>query len=92
MITPSWKGPDFDAPKTDYDVTEEGALTGVDIDNWVEASLNSAYVGDVATTDRTQFRVYFDHLDDFDDTAAAWYSSESAGNEPQLIVPYEEAE
>jgi hypothetical protein len=75
-------------PSTDYDVTEEGSLTGVDTDNWVEAPLDPAFISDVATTDRTQFRLYFDHLDGFDDVSAAWYSSESIGNEPQLIVQY----
>ena len=86
------EGADFDAPETDYDVTDEGALTGVDAENWVAAELDPAYVTDVATTDRTQFRLYFDHIDGFDDTSATWYSSESVGNEPQLIVQYSEAE
>ena len=86
------EGADFDAPETDYDVTEEGALTGVNAENWVAAELDPAYVTDVATTDRTQFRLYFDHIDGFDDTSATWYSSESVGNEPQLIVQYSEAE
>ena len=84
------EGADFDAFETDYEVTEEGALTGVDAENWVEAELDPAYVNDVNTTDRTQFRLYFDHVDGFDNTSAAWYSSESAGNEPELIVQYSE--
>jgi hypothetical protein len=86
------EGADFDAPETDFDVTEEGALAGVDPENWVEAELDPAYVTDVNNTDRTQFRLWFEHVDGLNDKSVQWYSSESIGNEPQLIVQYTEPE
>ncbi len=84
------EGADFNALETDFDVTEEGELAGVDSGNWVEAELDPLYVGDVNNTDRTQFRLWFEHIDGLSDKSVQWYSSESAGNEPQLIVQYAE--
>ncbi|MBA3831934.1 MAG: fibronectin type III domain-containing protein [Chthoniobacterales bacterium] len=84
------EGADFDAPETDFDVTEEGALAGVDPENWVEAELDPVYASDVNNTDRTQFRLWFEHVEGLSDKSVQWYSSESPGNEPQLIVQYSE--
>lgn len=84
------EGADFDALETDCDVTAEGELAGVDSGNWVEAELDPLYVGDVNNADRTQFRLWFEHMEGLSDKSVQWYSSESAGNEPQLIVQYTE--
>lgn len=48
------------------------------------------YVGDVNNTGRTQFRIYFNHVDGLVNTLVGWYSGESVGNEPQLLVQYTE--
>ncbi len=84
------EGADFDALETDFDVTEEDELAGVDSGNWMEAELDPLYVSDVNSTDRTQFRLWFEHVEGLSDKSVQWYSSESAGNEPQLIVQYTE--
>jgi hypothetical protein len=84
------EGADFTAIETDFDVTVEGQLAGVDAENWVEAQLDPSFITDVNNTDRTQFRIYFDHVDGMTDKTVGWYSGESVGNEPQLIVQYTE--
>ena len=84
------EGADFSAVETDFDVTEDGGLAGVDPENWVEARLDPLYMSDVNNTDRTQLRIYFNHVDGVSNTSVGWYSGESAGNEPQLIVQYTE--
>ncbi|HEU0209902.1 MAG TPA: hypothetical protein VFQ78_13110 [Candidatus Udaeobacter sp.] len=50
---------DFDAMETDMDVTSDAQLSGVDSGNWVEAELNSDYISDINTQNRTQFRLWF---------------------------------
>ncbi len=76
--------------ETDMDVTPEVQLTGVDTGNWVEAELHPDYISDINTSDRTQFRLWFGHLDGAGEELVGWYSGESAGNEPHLVVQYTE--
>jgi hypothetical protein len=81
---------DFTASATGVNVTQEGELAGVDSGNWVEAELDPSYISDVNNTDRTQFRIYFNHKDGLMNTWVGWYSGENVGNEPELIVQYTE--
>ena len=76
--------------ETDMEVTPEVQLTGVDTGNWVEAELHPDYISDINTSDRTQFRLRFGHLDGAGEKLVGWYSGESAGNEPHLVVQYTE--
>ena len=80
------EGADFDAIETDVDVTPEVQLTGVDTGNWVEAEMDAAYISDINTTDRTQFRLWFPHVDGAGEQLVGWHSGESTGNEPHLVV------
>jgi hypothetical protein len=82
------EGADFDASETDVDVTPDVQLTGVDTGNWVEAELHPDYITDINTLDRTQFRLWFPHLDGAGAQTVGWYSGESTGNEPHLVVQY----
>jgi hypothetical protein len=79
---------DFDALETDMDVTPDVALTGVDSGNWVEAELDADYINDINTTDRTQFRLWFPQLQGAGEQIVGWYSGESTGSEPHLVVQY----
>jgi hypothetical protein len=84
------EGADFDATETDVDVTPEVQLTGVDTGNWVEAELHPDYISDINTMDRTQFRLWFPHVDGVGEQLVGWHSGESTGNEPHLVVQYTE--
>jgi hypothetical protein len=84
------EGADFDAMETDMDVTPEVQLTGVDSGNWVEAELDPEYISDINTTDRTQFRLWFPHIEGAGEQLVGWYSGESTGSEPHLVVQYTE--
>ena len=79
---------DFDALETDMDVTPDVALTGVDTGNWVEAELDADYISDINTTDRTQFRLWFPQVQGAGEQLVGWYSGESTGSEPHLVVQY----
>jgi hypothetical protein len=79
---------DFDALETDMDVTPDVALTGVDSGNWVEAELDADYISDINTTNRTQFRLWFPQLQGAGEQVVGWYSAESTGSEPHLVVQY----
>ena len=79
---------DFDAMETDMDVTPEVELNGVDSGNWVEAELDADYISDINTTDRTQFRLWFPHVQGAGEQVVGWYSGESTGSEPHLVVQY----
>jgi hypothetical protein len=81
---------DFDALETDMDVTPEVQLTGVDNGNWVEAELDPDYINDINTTDRTQFRLWFPQVQGAGEQLVGWYSGESPGSEPHLVVQYTE--
>jgi hypothetical protein len=81
---------DFDAIETDMDVTPDVELTGVDSGNWVEAELDPDYISDINTTDRTQFRLWFGHVQGAGEQLVGWHSGESTGNEPHLVVQYTE--
>lgn len=82
------EGADFDAIETDVDVTPDVQLTGVDTGNWVEAELDADYISDINTLDRTQFRLWFPHLQGAGEQLVGWHSGESTGNEPHLVVQY----
>ena len=79
---------DFDAMETDMDVTPDVQLTGVDSGNWVESELDADYVSDINTTDRTQFRLWFPYVQGAGEQLVGWYSGESTGSEPHLVVQY----
>ena len=79
---------DFDAMETDMDVTPEVELNGVDSGNWVEAELDADYISDINTTDRTQFSLWFQHVQGAGEQLVGWHSGESTGNEPHLVVQY----
>ena len=79
---------DFDALETDMDVTPDVELTGVDTGNWVEAELDADYISDINTTDRTQFRLWFPQVQGAGEQLVGWYSGESTGSEPHLVVQY----
>jgi hypothetical protein len=84
------EGDDFDALETDMDVTPDVQLTGVDSGNWVEAELDADYINDINTPDRTQFRLWFPHVQGAGEQFVGWYSAESTGSEPHLVVQYTE--
>ena len=54
---------------------------------WFEIVIGKAT--QVSNADYTQFRIYFNHSDTINEYAG-WYSGESTGSEPQLIVRYKE--
>ena len=82
------EGDDFDALETDMDVTSDVELTGVDTGNWVESELNADYITDINTEDRTQFRLWFPSVQGAGAQTVGWYSGESTGSEPHLVVQY----
>jgi hypothetical protein len=79
---------DFDALETDMDVASDVQLTGVDSGNWVEAELDADYISDINTEDRTQFRLWFPQVQGAGQQVVGWYSGESIGSEPHLVVQY----
>jgi hypothetical protein len=82
------EGDDFDALETDMDVTPDVQLAGVDSGNWVETELATDYISDINTTDRTQFRLWFPQVQGAGEQLVGWYSGESTGSEPHLVVQY----
>ena len=87
------EGADFAAAAAITNVINEDApLSGVGAENWVEAEVAAANVTYVNNADRTQFRLYFAHVDKLNDTFVGWYSGDSLDNEPQLLVRYIEPE
>jgi hypothetical protein len=82
------EGDDFDALETDMDVASDVELTGVDSGNWVEAQLDADYISDINTEDRTQFRLWFPQVQGAGQQVVGWYSGESTGSEPHLVVQY----
>ncbi len=87
------EGADFNAKASAMNVMDEDApLVGVDAENWIEAEMARSNVAYSNNIDRTQFRIYFYHVDGVSDTAIGWYSAASLDNEPQLLVRYTEME
>ena len=62
-------------------------IIGVGADEWFAAVVGGS--DRVNNTDDTQLRIYFNHSDTINEYAG-WYSGESDGSPPQLLVRYKE--
>jgi hypothetical protein len=62
----------------------------VDSGNWVEVELDPGYIIGINTTDRTQLRLWFPHVQGMGEQLVGRHSGESTGNKPHLVVRYTE--
>lgn len=65
-----------------------GTVTDVGSGNWLELTLDAAALGQINRTGTTQLRLQFANSTS-SSTQVGWYSAETSGSEPQLVISYQ---
>lgn len=65
-----------------------GTVTDVGNGNWLELALDAAALSQINKTGTTQLRLQFANSTS-SSTQVGWYSAETSGSEPQLVISYQ---